>query len=199
MKRKEKDSSSTLVLEGTTDSLDELSAYLEALSSSARLKILRYLERSPHDAREIANEIETSYKNTKKHLDRLLSKGVIKKEAGMSASHPWSAQPTWQYSLAPRGLETIIRNRGIFSNTRVQIVNSEVSRGLASVKKTLSKEVLGGIPAVIVIGGVDDSGSTGGTKVNSHQMDEHAHVQLQDGDIIELGRGSSAAQLLIVI
>ena len=49
------------------------------------LRILKFLEKKPRDARGISKEIETSYENTKKHLDKLLSIGVIKKEAGLGA------------------------------------------------------------------------------------------------------------------
>jgi len=150
------DESPTIVVEGAADSLEELSEYLDVLSSSARLRIVKFLEKKPRDARAISREIETSYENTKKHLDKLLSIGVIRKEAGLGAPTSKGIHPVWQYSLAPGGMEAIIRNLGLFSNTRVQIIGGEISRRLDSVKETLSKEVLGNIPAVIVMGGSDD-------------------------------------------
>ena len=79
------DKSPTIVVEDTAESLDELSEYLDVLSSSARLRIVKFLEKKPRDARAISHEIETSYENTKKHLDKLMSIGVIKKEAGLGA------------------------------------------------------------------------------------------------------------------
>ncbi len=84
--------------------------------------------------------------NTKKHLDKLLSVGIIKKEAGLGAPTSKGIHPVWEYSIVPGGLEAIIRNLGLFSNTRVQIVGSEISRRLEEVKNTLSKELLGTIP-----------------------------------------------------
>lgn len=150
------DKSPTLIVHEDSDSLEELSEYLDVLSSSARLRILKFLERKPRDARAISKEIETSYENTKKHLDKLLSIGVIKKEAGLGAPTSKGIHPVWEYSLVPGGLEAIIRNLGLFSNTRVQVVGSEISRRLDEVKGTLSKEVLGGVPAAIVLGGPDD-------------------------------------------
>jgi len=150
------DKSPTIVVEGAADSLDELTEYLDVLSSSARLRIVKFLEKKPRDARAISKEIETSYENTKKHLDKLLSIGVIRKEAGLGAPTSKGIHPVWQYSLAPGGMEAIIRNLGLFSNTRVQIIGGEISRRLASVKETLSREVLGNVPAVIVMGGPDD-------------------------------------------
>nr|WP_321351436.1 FHA domain-containing protein [uncultured Methanoregula sp.] len=150
------DKSPTLIVHEESDSLEELSEYLDVLSSSARLRILKFIEKKPRDARAISKEIETSYENTKKHLDKLLSIGVIKKDAGLGAPTSKGIHPVWQYSLVPGGLEAIIRNLGFFSNTRVQIVGSEISRRLDEVKGALSKEVLGNMPAAIVLGGQDD-------------------------------------------
>ncbi|NMB78832.1 MAG: FHA domain-containing protein [Methanomicrobiales archaeon] len=151
------DKSPTLIVPEESDSLEELSDYLDVLSSSARLRILKFLEKKPRDARAISKEIETSYENTKKHLDKLLSIGVIKKEAGLGAPTSKGIHPVWQYSLVPGGLEAIIRNLSLFSNTRVNVMGSEISRRLDEVRGTLSKEVLGNVPAAIVLGGPDDT------------------------------------------
>lgn len=153
---KAKDRSPTIVVDDAADSLDELSEYLDVLSSSARLRVLKFLEKKPADVRTISRAIDTSYENTKKHLDKLLSIGVIKKEAGLGASTSRGILPVWEYSLVHGGLEAIIRNLSLFSNKEFQIVNHEISKRLVSVKKTLSYEVLGGLPATIVIGGADD-------------------------------------------
>jgi len=150
------DKSPTIIVHEVSDSLEELSDYLDVLSSSARLRIVKFLEKKPRDARAISNEIETSYENTKKHLDKLLGIGVIKKEAGLGAPTSKGIHPVWEYSVVPGGLEAIIRNLGLFSNARVQIIGGEISRRLEEVKGTLSKEVLGNSPAAIVLGGPDD-------------------------------------------
>jgi DNA-binding transcriptional ArsR family regulator len=150
------DKSPTIIVHEESDSLEELSEYLDVLSSSARLRILKFLEKKPRDARSISREIETSYENTKKHLDKLLSIGVIKKEAGLGAPTSKGIHPVWEYSLVPGGLEAIIRNLGLFSNTRVEVMGSEISRRLNEVKSTLNREVLGDVPAVIVLGGLED-------------------------------------------
>ena len=151
------DKSPTIIIHEESDSLEELSEYLDVLSSSARLRILKFLEKKPRDARSISREIETSYENTKKHLDKLLSIGVIKKEAGLGAPTSKGIHPVWEYSLVPGGLEAIIRNLGLFSNTKVQVMGSDISRRLDEVKSTLNREVLGDVPAVIVLGGSDDA------------------------------------------
>ena len=80
---------------------------------------------------------------------------MIKKEAGLGAPTSKGIHPVWQYSVVPGGLESIIRNLGLFSNTRVQIIGGTLRR-LESVKSTLSQEVLGNVPAAIVLGGHDD-------------------------------------------
>src|SRR5512139_1173206 len=146
----------TIIVHEEADSLEELSEYLDVLSSSARLRILKFLEKKPRDARAISKEIETSYENTKKHLDKLLSVGVIKKEAGLGAPTSKGIHPVWEYSIVPGGLEAIIRNLGLFSNTQVQIVGTEISHRLDKVKNTFSKEILGNVPAAMVLGGPDD-------------------------------------------
>ena len=71
------DDSRTLILDVDTDDLQELSEYLDVLSSSTRLKILKAIERKPRDVRQISAAIETSYENTKKHLDKLMGIGVV--------------------------------------------------------------------------------------------------------------------------
>ena len=150
------DKSPTIIVHEDADSLEELSEYLDVLSSSARLRILKFIEKKPRDARAISKEIETSYENTKKHLDKLLSIGVIKKEAGLGAPTSKGIHPVWEYSIVHGGLEAIIRNLGLFSNTQVQIVGTEISHRLDKVKNTLSKEVLGNIPTAMILGGSDD-------------------------------------------
>ena len=75
--------SDTVTGAGDGDIIGELSAYLDILSSETRLRILKLLEKRPMDVTSISRETATSYENTKKHLDRLLSIGVIRKEAGI--------------------------------------------------------------------------------------------------------------------
>ncbi|MCX6688425.1 MAG: FHA domain-containing protein [Methanoregula sp.] len=256
---KAKDRAPTIVVDDSADSLDELSEYLDVLSSSARLRILKFLEKKPADVRTISGAIDTSYENTKKHLDKLLSIGVIKKEAGLSNSTSRGVLPVWEYSVVQGGLEAIIRNLSIFSNKEFRVVNPEISRKLASVKKTLSHDVLGDFPTAIVMGGTDDgriflfrkdminigrieqktetgagtvgdimlsdsytavtriakphgrfvhdgdtwyiedSGSTGGTRLNNHRLEVNARTPVHDGDVIELAKGIHGAKLLLLI
>jgi DNA-binding transcriptional ArsR family regulator len=146
----------TLVMEEDADFLEELSEYLNVLSNATRLKILKSIERRPKDVREISSEIKTSYENTKKHLDKLLMTGVIKKEAGMSRPTAKGVHPVWKYSLVPGGLEGIIRTLGLFSNVNVSIAHPDLSRRLEEVRGMIAEEVCGALPVLVLLGGPDD-------------------------------------------
>jgi predicted transcriptional regulator len=186
--------SPTLIVNDSSDSVDELSEYLDVLSSNVRLRILKLLEKRPGDVRAISKEIETSYENTKKHLDKLLSIGVIKKEAGLGSSTSKGIHPVWEYSLIPGGLEVIIRNLGLFSNKKVQILESEINNRLASVKGTLSKEFMGNLPAAIVLGGAMD-GRVFLLKKNETsigRIDEETTMQYSPADDVVLSEDYSA-------
>ncbi len=94
----------------------ELSEYLDVLASPVRLRILSFLGRKPRTVRQVSREIETSYENTKKHLARLLSLGLIKKEIGVSEDPGNQGQPVFYYSLLPGCLAQASRNLAIFTS-----------------------------------------------------------------------------------
>lgn len=150
------DDSRTLILDIDTDDLQELSEYLDVLSSSTRLKILKVIERTPKDVRQISSEIETSYENTKKHLDKLLSIGVVRKEAGLSRPTAKGIHPVWKYSLVPGGLEAITRSLGLFSNLKLTLTDAVLAKKLAGVRETFSGEFFGRRPVLFLLGGADD-------------------------------------------
>jgi len=192
------DKSPTIVARSTSDSLDELSEYLDVLSSSARLRILKFLEKRPGDVRAISQEIDTSYENTKKHLDKLLGIGVIKKEAGLGSPTSKGIHPVWQYSLVPGGLEAIIRNLGLFSNKKVQILETGINSRLASVKGTLSKEFMGNMPAAIVLGGAMDGRAfiLKKTETNIGRADTEKPVQdIPSDDIVLSGEYTAVTRV----
>ena len=141
---------------GEGDIIDELSAYLDILSSSTRLRILKLLEKRPMDVTSISRETETSYENTKKHLDRLLSIGVIRKEAGIGRETSKGVHPVWEYSVVPGSLERIVRTLGIFSNLRITGVDRTLDERLNRVKGGVSGTLLGSSPMVVVMGGKED-------------------------------------------
>lgn len=146
----------TIAISTDPDFYEDLSEYLNVLSNPTRLRILKLIENNPKEVREIAKEIDTSYENTKKHLDKLLKTGVIKKEAGMGRQTSKGALPVWKYSLIPGGMEGIIRNLSIFSNIDVRIGQEELNAKLEEVRKLLSGESDTGIPLIVVLGGECD-------------------------------------------
>ena len=150
------DDSRTLILDTDTDDLQELSEYLDVLSSGTRLKILRVIARRPKDVRQIASEIETSYENTKKHLDRLMSIGVVRKEAGLSRPTARGIHPVWKYSLVPGSMEAIIRNLGLFSNMRISLTQPDLKKKIEEVRGQVANELDMTVPYVMVLGGPDD-------------------------------------------
>ena len=141
---------------GDEDIIDELSAYLDILSSGTRLRILKLLEKKPMDVTSISRETETSYENTKKHLDRLLSIGVIRKEAGIGRETSKGVHPVWEYSVVPGSLERIVRTLGIFSNLRITGVDRTLDERLSRVKGGVSGALLGSSPMAVVMGGRED-------------------------------------------
>lgn len=150
------DDSRTLILGNDTDDLQELSEYLDVLSSSTRLKILKVIERKPKEVRQISYEIETSYENTKKHLDKLMSIGVVRKEAGLSRPSAKGVHPVWKYSLVPGGLEAITRSLGLFANLNLTLTDAVLAQKLAGVRETFSGTFAGQSPVFILLGGADD-------------------------------------------
>jgi hypothetical protein len=147
--------SETLMGVGDIDFLQELSEYLDVLSNSVRLRILKLIEKKPKDARTISHEIETSYENTKKHLDKLLSIGLIRKEAGIGKPTSKGVHPVWEYSLVPGALEAVTRNLALFSNTPITSDNRVLSEKVSEVKGKFRDE-FGTTPALLVMGGTDD-------------------------------------------
>ncbi|MDR9815334.1 MAG: FHA domain-containing protein [Candidatus Methanoculleus thermohydrogenotrophicum] len=150
------DVSKTLILDMDGDDLQELSEYLDVLSSSTRLRILKAIERRPKDIRQISSEIETSYENTRKHINKLLSIGVVRKEAGLSRPTARGVRPVWKYSLVPGGLEMITRNLGLFANLKLTLTDAVLAEKLAGVRETFSGEFSGQLPVLILLGGAED-------------------------------------------
>jgi len=130
--------SQTVVLSEDPEFLAELSEYLEVLSSPTRLKILRAIERRPMEIREIAADIGTSYENTKKHLKKLTTAGVIKKEAGLGRETARGVHPVWKFSLQPGGIDSVIVSLGVFSGGMVPAGLGDMASRIRTVKSMLS-------------------------------------------------------------
>jgi DNA-binding transcriptional ArsR family regulator len=150
------DSGRTVILDDNSDSIEELSEYLDALSNSTRLKILKIIAKTPKDIRQISSEIGTSYENTKKHLDKLLGIGVVRKDAGLGRPTSKGIHPVWKYSLVPGGMEAIVRNLGLFTNIRLTLTDSDLHARLDAVKDSIFREFPQSLPVLIVLGGADD-------------------------------------------
>lgn len=146
----------TIVMEKDQAFLDELSEYLDILGNQTRLRILTSIEVVPKDIRTISREIETSYENTKKHLDKLLMAGVIKKEAGMSAPTSKGVHLVWKYSVMPGGIEAIIQNLGLFSNLQVRFDDQTLSDKIEAVLEQVSGKIGPDIPVLVLLSGPED-------------------------------------------
>ena len=131
--------SRTVVLSEDPEFLAELSEYLGVLSSPVRLQILRAIEHRPMEIREIAAVIDTSYENTKKHLNKLAAAGIIKKEAGLGRETAKGVHPVWKFSLQPGGLESVITSLGVFSSGAVPAGFGDVASRVRTVKSMLTE------------------------------------------------------------
>jgi len=139
--------------------IQELSEYLEVLSNPVRLKILKVIEREPKEITEIANRIDTSYANTKKHIDQLVHIGIVKKEAGFGRETVKGIHPVWKFSLAEGSLEMLIKNLGVFSRINVPIGFGEIQKKIESVRAAVLKEAGTTSPALHLLSG-SKSGQT---------------------------------------
>lgn len=144
----------TIIKEDNTGFYENLSEYLNVLGNPTRLRILKFIENNPKDIREISNEIETSYENTKKHLDKLLKAGIIKKEAGMGKPTSKGIHAVWKYSAVPGGLELVARNVSSFCN--MEIKNPGLNERLSEIRKMIDDEMSVDMPALVLLGGDDD-------------------------------------------
>jgi len=133
--------------------LQELSEYLEVLSNPTRLKILKVIEKEPREISEISSRIDTSYANTKKHIDQLVHIGLVKKEAGFGRETAKGIHPVWKFSLAEGSLEMLIKNLGVFSRINIPMGYGEIQSTLDSVRKAVIKESGKDYPALHLVEG----------------------------------------------
>jgi DNA-binding transcriptional ArsR family regulator len=133
--------------------LQELSEYLEVLSNPIRLKILKVIEREPKEISEISSRIETSYANTKKHIDQLVHIGLVKKEAGFGRETAKGIHPVWKFSLAEGGLEMLIKNMGVFSRINIPIGYGDIQGRLELVRAAVIRESGKDYPALHLLEG----------------------------------------------
>ncbi|GAB7015511.1 FHA domain-containing protein [Methanogenium cariaci] len=146
----------TVMMAEDQDYYEDLSKYLNVLSNPVRLHILKIIEHTPKEANEIAGEIGTSYVNTKKHLEKMLTAGIITKEAGFGRATSRGSLPVWKYTTRPGGIEEIIRNLGLFSNLDIHIKGSELAAKVEEARRMVSREYAGETPVIFVLGGPAD-------------------------------------------
>lgn len=133
--------------------LQELSEYLEVLSNPVRLKILKVIEKEPKEISEISSRIDTSYANTKKHIDQLVHIGLVRKEAGFGRETVKGIHPVWKFSLAEGGLNTLIKNLGVFSRINIPMGYGEIQGTLESVRAAVLRESGSDFPALHLVEG----------------------------------------------
>jgi len=166
--------------------IQELSEYLEVLSNPVRLKILKVIEWDPKEITEIASRIDTSYANTKKHIDQLVQIGLVKKEAGFGRETVKGIHPVWKFSLAEGGLEMLIRNLGVFSRLNIPLGFGEIQNKVESVRAAVIRESGSNSPALHLLSGTN-SGKTYSLKkdhVAIGRADPDAPGRIGESDIV---------------
>jgi len=143
----------TVSVSSDPEFIQELSEYLEVLSNPVRLKILKVIEREPKEITEIASRIDTSYANTKKHIDQLVQIGLVKKEAGFGRETVKGIHPVWKFSLAEGGMEMLIRNLGVFSRLDIPLGFGEIQKKLENVRAAIIREAGSAHPALHLLSG----------------------------------------------
>lgn len=136
--------------------LEDLSDYLEVLSNPARLKILKFIEREPKETNEIAAHIGSTYQNTKKHLDRLVSTSLVKRDAGFGRETGRGIAPVWKYSMADGGLQTLVKTLGIFSSITVPLGYNDIEQHIKSVRAAYPGTPFSTGAVLFLIGGPAD-------------------------------------------
>jgi DNA-binding transcriptional ArsR family regulator len=165
--------------------LQELAEYLEVLSNPVRLKILKVIEKEPKEISEIASRIDTSYANTKKHIDQLVHIGLVRKEAGFGRETVKGIHPVWKFSLAEGSLSLLIKNLGVFSRINIPMGYGEIQGTLESVRAAVLKESGMDFPALHLVEG-KGAGRTfllKSDRVQIGRIDPDAPTKLGEGDI----------------
>ncbi|NMB78619.1 MAG: helix-turn-helix domain-containing protein, partial [Methanomicrobiales archaeon] len=165
--------------------LQELSEYLEVLSNPVRLKILKVIEKEPREISEIASRIDTSYANTKKHIDQLVAIGLVKKEAGFGRETVKGIHPVWKFSLVDGGLELLIRNIGVFSSINIPMGYGDLQARIEPVRKAILESSGEKGPAMHLVEG----GASGKTflikkeRISIGRIDPDFPAHAKEGDI----------------
>lgn len=129
----------------------ELANYLEVLGSLVRLRILKIIEKEPMDTESISHQlyllgIRSCRENTEKHLKKLLSIGLVRKEPAEK-----NGRPVMNYVLVTGAIETAIR-------TIKQVLKLDLSFDLKQEATKIHENLTEGfcLATVKVLGGIDD-------------------------------------------
>jgi len=136
--------------------LEELSEYLEVLANPLRLKILKFIEQEPKEITAIAGHTGMSYQNTKKHLDLLLSTGLVKRGAGFGRETERGIAPVWKYSLADGAFENLSTTLAVFSSITTPMGYNDVRNRIRTVRSTFEERGGPEGPVLYLIGGPAD-------------------------------------------
>jgi len=136
--------------------LEELSEYLEILANPLRLKIIRFIEREPREMAAIAGYIGMSYQNTKKHVDRLVSTGLVQRGAGFGRETERGIAPVWKYSLVPGAMTTLTATFGVFASIAAPLGYRDISDRIRSVRQELFESGCLEGPVLYLISGPAD-------------------------------------------
>jgi DNA-binding transcriptional ArsR family regulator len=145
----------------------QLSLYLDALGSDVRLQIIKHIENKAKDIKSISRKIETSPENAKKHLNKLLSLGLVRYG---DLRQNVKGQPVKTYILAPGSYEIIMRTLGHFCTMQFGLTDTIKIPGSDLVRESIADG-----PYIKLIGGIDDG------KIFSFSLK-------QNHEIIRLGR-----------
>jgi hypothetical protein len=132
----------------------KLAEYLEILGSSIRLDILKLLMTEPLDVESISHLLckkfgkISSRENTKNHIDKLLTIGLVIKQPGMRDS-----RAVVKYALVPGSIEVAMRT---LSKVMKMDLKLELSKNVAGIREKLSEEFSQSFATIKILGGVDD-------------------------------------------
>jgi DNA-binding transcriptional ArsR family regulator len=157
MNVREEMTNNTIQAKRDPEYLSEMSEYLNALANPTRLQILAALENRPLELKEITSITKTSYENIRKHLDKLVLAGLVRKDAGMSAETMTGVHPVWKFSLAPGGMEAIITNLSMFSRVPLSITQTELADQIKDVREELIEQFGHGSPGLYLTNGPEES------------------------------------------
>jgi len=144
---------STILSADDREFLEELSEYLEVLGNSARLRIIRLLEKEPMDAGTLSHRTKISYENTKKHLAKLLGAGLVTRMPGLGRETSKGVHPAWIYLPVPGVLERIQRDLGVISSMPVGMSAEAIGERIASVRLQIGRELCAERWMLLVLGG----------------------------------------------